>query len=283
MKKALVTDVDNTLFDWVDIWYKSFTAMMARVAEISAIPASDLYPSISKVHQRYGTSEYAFLLEEIPELKSRYGERILEVFEPAITAFRQARKESLHLYPTVMPTLKALKDRNIVLVAFTESMSFYSNYRFRKLELDRVFDFLYSPPDHDLPVDDILSVRKYSKEHYKLSHTVQRHTPKGEKKPNPHILSAILGEIGVSVDEAMYVGDSLMKDVAMAQDARVLDALAAYGAAQHTVEYELLKRVTHWTQAEVEREKRSLVDRQIRPTIVLQNNLSEILPHFELK
>jgi hypothetical protein len=66
MKKVLTTDVDKTLFDWVDIWYKSFTAMMDQVTEISGIPAAKLYFSISVIHQRYGTSEYAFLLEEIP-------------------------------------------------------------------------------------------------------------------------------------------------------------------------------------------------------------------------
>jgi FMN phosphatase YigB (HAD superfamily) len=119
MKKALISDVDNTLFDWVDIWYRSFTAMMSKVSEISGISSADLYPSISNVHQRYGTSEYAFLLEEIPELKARYGEEILVVFGPAIDAFRQARKESLQLYPNVMSTLKALRENNIILVAYT--------------------------------------------------------------------------------------------------------------------------------------------------------------------
>lgn len=76
MKKALITDVDNTLFDWVDVWYKSFSAMLDKVSEISGIPAPSLYPSISAVHQRYGTSEYAFLLEEIPELADRYGDEL---------------------------------------------------------------------------------------------------------------------------------------------------------------------------------------------------------------
>jgi phosphoglycolate phosphatase-like HAD superfamily hydrolase len=159
-------------------------------------------------------------------------------------------------------------------------MSFYTNYRFRKLGLDEVIDFLYSPPDHDLPVTDVSSIRKYPEGNYQLTHTIQRYTPAGEKKPNPHILSIILSEIGVSADEAIYVGDSLMKDVAMAQRAGVLDALAAYGAAQHREQYELLRRVTHWTQADVEREKQSLVDRKITPSIVLNDSFGEILKEF---
>jgi hypothetical protein len=27
-KTALITDLDNTLFDWADLWYRSFSAML---------------------------------------------------------------------------------------------------------------------------------------------------------------------------------------------------------------------------------------------------------------
>lgn len=201
MKKALITDVDNTLFDWVDIWYKSFTAMMDQVAEISGIPAAKLYRSISVINQRHGTSEYAFLLEEIPELVERYGSDIKTVLAPAINAYRLARSDALHLYPGVMPTLQTLSANGITLVAYTESMSFYTNYRFRKLGLDQVFDFLYSPPDHVLPDQNLGNIRKYPIENYVLKKTVHRHTPEGEVKPNPHILSSILEDIGVTPEE----------------------------------------------------------------------------------
>lgn len=283
MKKALITDVDNTLFDWVDIWYKSFTAMMDKVAEISGIATVELYPSISTIHQRYRTSEYAFLLEEIPELVERYGSDIKTVFAPAIEAYRLARSNALHLYPSVMSTLQTLSAHGITLVAYTESMSFYTSYRFRKLGLDQVFDFLYSPPDHVLPDQNLRNIRKYPEENYVLKKTVHRHTPEGEIKPNPHILSSILEDIGVTPEEAVYVGDSPMKDIAMAQRAGVLDGLAAYGAAQHREQYELLKKVTHWSQADVEREKAILAGGQINPSIILQEDLKPILAQFDLE
>ena len=283
MKKALITDVDNTLFDWVDVWYKSFSAMMNKVEEISGISASELYPSISKIHQKYKTSEYAFLLEAIPELIDRYGPDVNKIFEPAIYAYRKTRKEALCLYPGVLSTLKTLGENNIILVAYTESMSFYTNYRFRKLGLDEIFDFLYSPPDHQLPDNDLRNIRRYSDGHYAFKKTVHRHTPEGELKPNPHILSSILQEIGVTSMEAVYVGDSLMKDIAMAQQAKVLDVLAAYGAAQHRDQYELLKKVTHWSPADVEREKTILAGQEVKPSIVLNTELTPILAQFGLE
>ncbi len=106
MKTMLITDVDNTLLDWVDIWYRSFSAMLHEVSRILDIPESDLYQSISKIHQKYGTSEYAFLLEELPEARDRFGDNIVKEMQPAIDAFRDARRLSLKLYPDVMETLE---------------------------------------------------------------------------------------------------------------------------------------------------------------------------------
>jgi phosphoglycolate phosphatase-like HAD superfamily hydrolase len=281
MKKALITDVDNTLFDWVDAWYRSFTAMLSKIEEITGIPKEELYSSISKIHQKHGTSEYAFLLEEIPLLRERYGARVAEDLGPAIDVFRAARRDALRLYPGVMPSLRKLKANGIVIVSYTESMSFYANYRFRKLELDTVIDYLYSPPDHILPYEDISSLRKYPDESYLLKHTIHRHTPQGEKKPNPHILSCILSDIGVRPDEAVYIGDHPKKDVAMAQQAGVLDVLASYGAAQHREQYELLRKVTHWSREEVEEEKAMLSGLTVSPTVVVER-FDQLLSQFEL-
>jgi FMN phosphatase YigB (HAD superfamily) len=207
MKKALITDADNTLFDWVDIWYRSFTAMLSKIEEITKIPQEELYYSISKIHQQHGTSEYSFLIEEIPVLRERYGSRAAHELAPAIDAFRSARRDALRLYPGVMPALRTLKANGIITVSYTESTSFYVNYRFRKLELDRVIDYLYSPPDHPIPYENISALRKYPNENYLLKQTVHRHTPRGEKKPNPDILLCILSDIGVRPEEAVYIGD----------------------------------------------------------------------------
>lgn len=59
-----------------------------------------------------------------------------------------------------------------------------------------------------------------------------RHYPPhatGERKPKPGLLLEIIREAGACPEPAVYVGDSLMKDVAMAQAADVADVHAAYG------------------------------------------------------
>ena len=36
--RLLVTDLDNTLYDWFDIWHSSFSALLEEVARISGLP-----------------------------------------------------------------------------------------------------------------------------------------------------------------------------------------------------------------------------------------------------
>lgn len=147
----------------------------------------------------------------------------------------------------------------------------------RKLGLDRLLDFLFSPPDHLVPEN---IKRLYPPESYELRRTINDHTPKGELKPNPKILQEILAKVGAAKSEVIYVGDSLMKDVVMAKDSGVTDVWAKYGAADKRQEYELLRRVTHWTDETVAREK-SLKHEDVKPTFILEDSFGEILQLFE--
>lgn len=278
---TLVLDLDNTLWDWVEIWYQSFSAMLAKISEISGLPEPELLAPIREVHKRHGTAEYAFLLQELDVLNTPGVDDVAERYAPAIDAFRAARKEALALYPTVRETLSTVRSTGCLIVGYTESQAFYTSYRIRRLDLDGTLDFLYSPADHDLPrgltADQI---RHYPKDAYQLQGTEHRHTPAGELKPNPDILRSIMHDVGAARTETAYVGDSLMKDIAMAQDCGVHDVFAEYGKAQDRSEYELLKQVTHWTDEDVERERQINARGKVAPTYVLHGTLSDILEIF---
>src|SRR3546814_8747804 len=98
-------------------------------------------------------------------------------------------------------------------------MAYYSQYRFRKLGLERLIDFLYSPPDHDLPDGQLREdIRFYDPAHYALERTEHRFTPPGELKPNPEILRSILRSLNVSAEQAISVGDSPHKSEEHASD-----------------------------------------------------------------
>jgi phosphoglycolate phosphatase len=280
-RRILVTDLDNTLWDWVTIWHMPFSAMLAKLVELSGIEASVLEAEIRAVHQRYGTSEYAFLIGELPSLRAQHpNANLTDLYSEAIDVFRAARAEVLRAYPTVVPTLREIRARGARVLAYTESMAFYAAYRLRRTGIDQLIDILYSPPDHHLPAPPH-ELRKYPEEYYRIG-TEHRHTPPGELKPNPHLLLTMLAQVGGTAADAVYVGDSLMKDMVMAQHAGVLDVHAAYGAAQHTQEYALLRRVSHWADEDIAREKAILAGPPPRaPTHILKSDFAELLQHVE--
>ena len=59
---VIITDLDNTLFDWVEIWFQPFNAMLEKLVSSSGIPRQQLIDEIREVHQKHGSSEYAFLI-----------------------------------------------------------------------------------------------------------------------------------------------------------------------------------------------------------------------------
>jgi len=280
----LITDLDNTLFDWVSVWHQSFDSMLTKLVEESGVDRGQLINEFKVIHEQYGTSEYAFSIEQLPSLKQRFpGDDLVHRFSNAIKAYGETRERALALYPEVEETLQRIKDKGALIVGYTESMAFYANFRVRFLGLDRILDFLYSPPDHALPAGVTReSIRTKPPEFYQLRRTIERHLPPEEKKPNPQLLLDIVREVGATPDQALYVGDSLMKDVLMAQRASIIDVWAKYGLAQHRPEYELLRRVTHWTKEDVEKEK-ALSPSDVTPRHTLRENFSELLDLFEFE
>jgi FMN phosphatase YigB (HAD superfamily) len=281
----LVTDLDNTLYDWFKIWYGSFKPMLDEILRISGLPEQELLAEIREVHQRRGTSEYSALLQELPSLGKRHpDEDLRDIYGTAIEAFRAGRKETMRLYPDVLDTLMEIKNAGVPVVAYTESFAFYTSLRLRWLKLDGVIDVLYSPEDHDFPTgmtaDDI---RTQASARYSLQHTRHLHTPKGVLKPDVEVLTTIVDESACDRSEVIYVGDSLMKDVAMAQAVGVMDVWAEYGVAQDEEGYDLLRSVSHWTQADVDREREIGRRPEVAPTYVLSEGFGQLLDLFEFK
>ncbi len=274
--ECVVLDLDNTLWDWVDIWYHSFSAMLEEIASISSLASDALLPHIQEIYRRHGTSEYSFVIEELDILRELHGPGadIRRIYDPAVEAFREARASSLRLYPGVLDTLVELRSKGVRLVAYTESLMFYSVYRVSHLGLDGMLDYLYAPEGHAVPKELNTSKLKYFD--LELKNTQIRYTPTGQLKPAPQILTGILNKQGFSPSRSVYVGDSLMKDVAMAEQAGVYSAHASYGSAR-AYQYELLKRVSYWTDEDMAREAAISASPVHSPRLVLKESLQEIL------
>lgn len=280
---VLVTDLDNTLWDWFHAWHRSFSVMLEEVSRLSGVSVPVLEAEIRKVHQDRGTTEYSFLLDEVPSLVVAAGDRTpLDAYDAAVKSLHSARRRHTTLYSGVRETLDELRARGILIVAYTESIAYWTEWRIKHTGLDGIIDILYSSPDHSAPkgrrVEDL---RMRPESEYGLRETRHLHVPSGTRKPNAAVLRSILEDCHVGPEEAVYVGDSLMKDIAMAQDAGVFDVHAEYGLADRRPEYALLQRVSHWPESDVEREKVIAANPDVHPSLVLRESFAEVLQVFD--
>lgn len=259
MIRLVVLDLDNTLYNWVDYYVPAFRAMLQELVRLTGLSEEALTASFKRVHQRHRTSEYAFAIEELdvlsPWTRGRSVPEILDTFRSAIQAFRDVRKAKLVLYSGVRESLSELRRQGRKVVAHTDAMMFYAMYRLRQLGVEESLDGLVAPRDHGLPPGVLPEWVRFHADkplRYEPQVPFVRELEPSMLKPNPKILQEILSAFAVAPGEALYVGDSLHKDIAMARQAGVHGVLAAYGRDCDPENYRKLVEITHWTDEDVE-------------------------------
>jgi FMN phosphatase YigB (HAD superfamily) len=250
--RALITDLDNTLYDWVTFFALSFDAMVAELVRILSVDRQSLLSEFKQIHQRYGSTETPWAALELPSVRMRFPDalpsELAQQLEPAFRIFSTARKNHLALYEGVAETLARLVGDGVMIIGHTEALPVNAFYRLTLLGVAERFSRLYTIEgktiDHPFPE----RLRSFP------SSDLIRTLSPSERKPNPAVLLDICKREGLSPEECLYVGDSLIRDVAMAKQAGVLAVWARYGTRYDVTLWNLLVAVTHWTSADVERE-----------------------------
>jgi FMN phosphatase YigB (HAD superfamily) len=250
----LITDLDNTLYDWVTFFATSFQGMVEELAGLLEVDRERLLDEFKILHQQCGSSEQPFIALDLPSVKERFGDasrhhRMKQLDRP-LHVFNSLRKKNLHLYESVAETLEVLRAAGVVLVGHTESIAENVLFRLQKLGITEYFKHLYvlesgycGHPDPEraaalAPPPGLL-----------------RPVPRSERKPNPELLQDICRREGIRPQDAYYVGDSLTRDMSMAKVAGVTAIWARYGTLYDRNLWKILVRVTHWTAEDVAREE----------------------------
>lgn len=272
----LITDLDNTLYDWVGSFVPAFYAMVDEAVERWAIPRETLLDDLRAVHQRHGSSEHPFALSEARCIRDHFAglsdDEVKQQLDPAFHAFNKTRKARLQLYPGVFETIKEINAQGVPIVAYTDARAVNGVDRIKKLGLGPYIRRLYAP-DQRLSSADLVD-----------EHDYVNVLPAEDRKPNPKTLRDICDQLDVDHRYSLYLGDSLVRDVFMAKSAGVVSAWARYGTAVDADLWARLVRVTHWTEADVEREKelRDEVGEDIEPDLTL-DKISDLLDAVDFK
>jgi FMN phosphatase YigB (HAD superfamily) len=231
--RAVVTDLDNTLYPWVDYIVPSLEAMVSSLVETTGRPRIDIVQSLKAVYTRHESNEYPFAIQEsslFHPYRSDFDSFDALVVRPAQRAFAEARRRYLHPYPGVREALAGLRGRGVAVVALTDAPRNAVENRVRLLELDGLLDALYALRGYQLPANVNPEIRRRDEAgHYRLKATRVVELPRQAEKPSPLGLRRILRDLGLAPGEVLYVGDNVKKDMALARAVGVAGAWAEYG------------------------------------------------------
>jgi phosphoglycolate phosphatase len=230
--RAVVTDLDNTLYNWVDYIVPSLEAMVASLEATTGLPRVRIVQSLKAVYARHESNEYPFAIQEselfVP-YEADFDSFHALVLDPARKAFVAARERYLRPYPGVRETLDALRGRGLKVIGLTDAPRNAAELRLKHLGLDGHFDALYTMPGYALPQNVDPEIRRRQEAGHYRSRTPVVELPPEAEKPSPAGLRRILADLGLGAREVLYVGDNVKKDMPAARACGVTGAWAEYG------------------------------------------------------
>ncbi len=230
--RAVVTDLDNTLYPWVDYIVPSLEAMVDSLVATTGLPRVRIVQSLKEVYTRHESNEYPFAIQESDIFQPYEGDfdsfgKL--VVDPARRAFKQARERFLRPYPGVVETLDWIRERGFKLVALSDAPRNAAELRLKWLGLDGRFDALYTLPGYSLPSNVDPEIRRREAAGHYRGRIPVRELPREAEKPSPEGLRRILADFGLRGPEVVYVGDNVMKDMPVARACGALGVWAEYG------------------------------------------------------
>jgi putative hydrolase of the HAD superfamily len=191
--KAVIFDMDNTFFDFVDAKFQACTEVLKYVNRYDEKEVMALIGYF--LRNEKGIEN----LDNIADYLQDHDLHTEETYKRACEIYEQTKLDSIHAYDGVRETLEALSTMDLKLAVVTDADRDNAMLRLRKTNLEDFFELIVT-----------------------IEIT-------GRKKPDPASIAHALDELGVAPEEAILVGDSLIRDIQPAKELGMISAYAAYG------------------------------------------------------
>jgi len=188
---AIIFDMDNTLFDFVEAKLIACAAVIAYL-KVSIEPVMLLKYFLRPVH---GFESHENIRDFLYD-NNRYSET---AFARCCSIYDEEKIAAITPYPHVAETLKALRDRGLKLAVVTDAHNGNALKRLKKAGLEEFFDAIITM---DMS---------------------------GKAKPSPEPFLLSMNKLGVKASETILVGDSIRRDIVPAKALGILAVHAVYG------------------------------------------------------
>lgn len=280
--RILLTDVDNTLFSWIDFFAPCFRALVHVVSRESGISEDALYDAFQITFKLEGSVEYRHAIQDNLAIRELPEAQQAQLVELGAKVFGMAMRKHLRPYDGVKSTLERLQADGVLIVAVTNSGALQAVDRVRRLGLAKRLDGLVAW-DHDVAQfadndTDYANALRDRTQRSGIPWTIPLTTE--QLKPSPEAYLIALRKLGLKeVGDIWVVGDSLEKDLSSVSTIGGRSVWAEYGHSFDHRNFETLLRITHWSSEKVSR----AYDRSILTPDVTIGAFEELLDVIELR
>ena len=237
-RSLLITDLDNTLYDFVSYYEAGLSAIVTHLSEQFNLDADEVVCRLREVFKRRGTIEYSIAIQEIEEVQHLPDARRIEFVRKVVTSFWTNATTKLKPYETVCDTLRHLYMHDVAIIAYTDAPIHEAMRRLHHLQCDQYISGIVAQRGLRRGNKRSVLLLKELPGHIRPSRRsslVWRTSPQ-EKKPNLLIYERISSKLGFGPDEITVIGDSIARDLVPALQLGFTGVWARYGRRDHSKE-----------------------------------------------
>lgn len=218
MRALVITDLDDTLWQWVTTWCAGYRRFAAYLEQAHNVVTADADEAWARFYADGGGVEYPPTPEYLVKYTALSPDDADAAYHAAVRESRVARDAAVMVFPGVHETLSALIAAGVTVVAHTDSPVTAAVHRLHTAGLDGAVHEVYAAPVFEDFGDGM-----------RLLRTADVHVNSWEYKPSTRVLAEIMRRHGADPSTTFYVGDSLRRDMSMARNVGVTGLWARYG------------------------------------------------------
>ncbi len=215
----IITDLDNTLFNWIDYFAPSFRAMIHYLLSKTELSEEILLEDFKKIYDKYGSIEFSQSVQNLDHIISFYYSQRVKLATDAYKIFVRVSRKYLEPYAGVLETLSWAYRSGIKIICITTAPINLAENRIMSMSLSKYIIGLGGRKNDWMGKE---FVGRSSKRIYWQFNEEQLF-------PKRSAYSTIMSKFKLSPKSIYVIGDSIENDVKPAIDLGMFGIWARYG------------------------------------------------------
>jgi FMN phosphatase YigB (HAD superfamily) len=235
----LITDIDNTLFDFGLYAEAGLRRVVPLAASLLGISQAEAITELRAAFREFSSIEIQYAYESLPSLKERVADDRYRLSRELASAFWDSATQDIEPYPDVLTTMEYLWRNGTAIVAVSDAPMEAAWRKLRRLGLLRYLSGVVavkSEYSRQRPIalrqEDIPDFGDPRETRHLFYHRLSPN----ERKPSALAYERVLERILIDHSRVTVIGDSPLKDLVPARELGLSAYWAAYGERQRHLE-----------------------------------------------